>query len=62
MTFMCRNLYIKEEIFNWKRDVIYMLMSLRGRGKSQGERQFLVTQKNNNYFNVNVTQNLIQAC
>jgi len=59
---MCRNLYIKEEIFNWKRDVIYMLMSLRGRGKSQGERQFLVTQKNNNYFNVNVTQNLIQAC
>ena len=41
-----------------------MLVSVGWRGKIQREREreFLATQKDNNYFNVNVTQNVIQAC
>ena len=57
MAFKCRNICIQEQIFNWKRDVIYMyvLVFLGGGAESERERQFLVTKKDNNYFNVNAT-------
>jgi len=39
MAFMYRNIYIQEEIFNWKRNVIYFSVSRGGGRVRERERE-----------------------
>jgi hypothetical protein len=41
---------------------MYLLVSVGCGEESERDRHFLVTQKDNNYFNVNVTRNIIHVC